>query len=130
MRGLFSTTVGIALALVASADGWAADDNVFRCEPALPFYCGNIHIGCAGRSKLPTEPFDLTLEPPDAVVTLSDGETMRTPVVFSFRKEDAVMIFRDDRDWIRIEPDGVYSQRIYRKGGALMTRGVCGPVKP
>lgn len=98
-----------------------------ECRPALPFYCANIHVGCAGRSNLPTEPF--TLAYASAGMIHRDG---KPPRVVSVRSSATGTVFRpvDTRDWIRVETAGkpddfAYSQRIYRNGKALMARGIC-----
>ena len=111
-----------------SATSAPADTAVWlECRPALPFYCANIHIGCAGRSKLPTEPFTLAFA--------STGMLHRNgkpPMVVSVKPGKTGTVFRPvgSTDWIRIEFTGKqegfpYSQRIYRKGESLMAHGTC-----
>ncbi|MEM7745120.1 MAG: hypothetical protein AAF409_15550 [Pseudomonadota bacterium] len=97
------------------------------CRPALPFYCANIHIGCAGRSKLATEPFSLSFN-----VYAALHREGHAPVPLSVTHSDGVSVFRAfaGPDWVRVvRREGYdvfdFSQRIYRAGSALMTRGTC-----
>ena len=98
-----------------------------ECRPALPFFCANIHVGCAGRSKLPTEAF--TLAYADAGMIHRDGKPPRMMSV-QLSETSTVLRLVGSRDWIRVETVGkqdgfAYSQRIYRNGKALMARGIC-----
>jgi hypothetical protein len=79
----------------------------------------NIHIGCAGRSKMATEGFILK----DQVIVFDDEETWDVRVQ---KDRDGLIYWRHDRDdWVRIENEGRFSLRRYKKGVALMTRGRC-----
>ena len=95
---------------------------VLSCIPSLPFYCRNIHVGCAGRTRIETRSFVTG----DDAVSFADGavwqiRTQATP--------DARILWRlESNDWIRIEQDGRFSLRRYRNGQAMMTRGKCAQV--
>ena len=112
---------GLALVLATASDAGARVQEM-HCLPALKFYCGNIHIGCAGRTRIRTEPFTATPEQ----VTFQDGE------IWSVRdrpdRGGVVLHRRQSRDWVRIEADGVFSLRRYTRGRAMMTRGRCDQV--
>ena len=89
------------------------------CTPALPFYCGNIHVGCAGRSTRETSSFEIS----DQAVTFEDAEEWEISLTTD---RDALILRRTgSNDWIRIEQDERFSLRRYVKGHALMTRGTC-----
>lgn len=91
---------------------------VLSCIPTLPFYCRNIHIGCAGRTKMKTEAFIFQ----DTKVTFEGGKTWQ---VLLHPDRGATILWRDGgKDWIRIERDGRFSLRRY-PGDAVMTRGTC-----
>ena len=99
------------------------------CAPALPKFCANIHVGCAGRSRIETWPFRLVFN--DTSVLHREGfDPVHLDVTFG--EQDAVFRLPGSRDWIRILlSDGkdrmIFSQRICRNGQALMTRGTCRP---
>ena len=91
---------------------------ILSCVPALPFYCANIHVGCAGRTTTPTHAF--TIRENTAIFDNEDVWTVR-----SRQDREATILFRDEhRDWIRIEADGRFSLRRYAPD-AMMTRGKC-----
>lgn len=91
---------------------------VLSCVPALPFYCQNIHVGCAGRTKVKTEAFRFQ---PDSVA-FDDGSQWNVRIQSD---RGATILWRTGHaDWIRIETDGRFSLRRY-DSTALMTRGTC-----
>lgn len=122
MRGLFSAAV-IALAAPAAADTAVWLD----CAPDLPHYCENIHVGCAGRSKIATGPFVLSFNDTGA---LHRKDTAPVRVSVTHSQHASVLRVPGTRDWIRVvRGDRLdqfdYTQRIYRGGRALMSRGTC-----
>lgn len=122
MPGLLPAAIAITWAGAAASDGaiW------LECRPALPNYCANIHIGCAGRSNVPTEPFKLSFED-KGVLHRADDPPQSLGIVWSNR--DAVFRSEGSRDWIRVQfgtkDEHLFSERIYRGAKALMTHGVC-----
>ena len=98
----------------------AAGLIALNCTPALPFYCENIHVGCAGRTRIRTEAFEIS----NRQVDFEDGEVWE---IRSTPDREAIIHRRSGRkDWIRIEPDGTFSLRRYAPR-AMMTRGMCRP---
>lgn len=95
---------------------------LLSCVPALPFYCGNIHVGCAGRTRIETHPFDIQ----DGSVHFADGTVW--PVRLQTDGSTKILWRQDSTDWIRIDDTGRFSVRRYRKGQAMMTRGKCAQV--
>ena len=112
-------TVGVFTAGVAAAKDAPPD---LACTPALPHFCANIHVSCAGRSRRPTRAFTLTLRDGAALARFEDGETAR----LGRSDGDMGMVLRADGvgGYIRVMGDR-FSQRIYVNGQALMTRGRC-----
>lgn len=110
--GLKAAVVLIATAVVAEADE-------VRCTPALPVFCANVHVGCSGRTEMPTQGFMTG----DGQILFDDGAIWRVDIAVS----DSGVVYRREeaRDWIRIDPDGRFSQRVYRARGPVMTYGVC-----
>ena len=103
------------------------EKGMIRCRPAIRYFCRNIHVSCSGQSDVRTGSFDLRLS--GAIGTMAfDGETI--PDVpdsgpLHFRAGYALLRLRPDADYLKIEADGRYSLRIYRRGIALMSHGVC-----
>jgi hypothetical protein len=102
----------------------AADESVrYSCEPALPIFCGNIHIGCIFPTRIATVPMEIEVRQTTALVWFADREQ---PVQAQVKRYDAMVIrLVNSRDWIRIRPDGQFAQRIYRKKVTGMAYGVC-----
>ena len=91
---------------------------ILSCVPALPFYCQNIHVGCAGRSATRTEAF--RVQSAKVVFEAENAWEVRTQT-----DRGATILWRKGHaDWIRIEPDGRFSLRRYSRT-PLMTRGTC-----
>jgi len=91
--------------------------------PALPKFCANIHVGCSGRSRVATSPFKVVVRRGRSHVTFPDGTGW--PVNATQSGGDLILRPENSRNWIRIAADGRFSQRIYRNGAALMSRGIC-----
>lgn len=112
--------LGAALLPAAAAgDGRRA----FDCRPALPYFCGNIHVSCSGATTLPTRRFVLSVAGTSARVDFAGAPA---PVRGTASGEhDLVVRLEGGRDWIRIHADGRYSHRVYRERGPVMSRGTC-----
>ncbi len=97
----------------------------YDCLPLRPVFCRNIHVACAGKTAIPTSPFRVSLADGHAQVDFEGSEpSLRGRVGGS---GDLIIRLENGRSWIRIEPDGRYSHRIYEKGGAAMSQGRCTP---
>ena len=107
---------------VGSPDRLEAGETAYRCDPALPVFCGNTHVGCAGKTTIPTVSFDLTAGGSTVDIDFDDGTHIRQlPVKYG----NGGTIRFANGDWIHIGADLHYSHRIYRKGRAAMSHGVC-----
>jgi len=102
-----------------------------NCRPALPNFCRNIHAGCSGRSTIATAPFSVELKGDIATLTYAPGKSQVAdlpssgPLEVSEDLSYALVRLRPEADYLRIEADGRYNIRIYRRGTAYMSRGVC-----
>lgn len=95
----------------------------FSCQPLRSTFCRNIHVGCAGATAIPTAPFEVSVLDSSAQVEFEGPEpSLRGRVSGS---DDLVIRLENSRSWIRIQPDGRYSHRIYEKDGAAMSQGTC-----
>lgn len=116
----------VALALVAAVSvpaGAVDTPATMTCRPELPVFCRNVHVGCAGRTAIPARPFTLSLRAATATILFAGQPAPVTGVVTG--GGDRVIRLDVGRDWIRLEPDGRFSHRIYRRAGAAMSFGVC-----
>tara|TARA_B110000046_G_scaffold114266_1_gene121523 strand:- start:164 stop:952 length:789 start_codon:yes stop_codon:yes gene_type:complete len=95
----------------------------YTCRPTLPIFCHNIHVSCSGRTNIPTSPFAISISKMTAVLNFEDKKQSISG--HATQNGDLVINFSDSRAWIRIETDGNYSHRIYPKGDAAMSYGVC-----
>lgn len=113
----------IALPLLIAASVSPAFAETIRCEPVYKVFCGNVHIGCAWRSTVPTQAFSISIAAEDVQVDFNNGEnwTAHAPKL----KGERVIDRPNARDWIRIDRKSRFSMRIYRKGKALMAIGQC-----
>ncbi len=104
-----------------------ADDAArsYDCEPLRPFFCRNIHVACAGRTRIPTSPFRVSIAGDHATVEFQGPEPSARGRVGG--TGDLVIRLEAGRAWIRIQPDGRYSHRIYWGGGSAMSQGTCKP---
>lgn len=113
----------IVSSILFAVSALPASGETIRCEPVYPVFCHNVHIGCAGRTTLPTNGFLVTVEANGVDVNFDGGEAwmVQAPEV----KGERVIRKLDSRDWIRIDRKDRFSHRIYRKGTALMAFGKC-----
>lgn len=100
------------------------NSGTVTCQPALPYFCENIHVGCSGRSKVPASPFKITVNGDLAQITLSD---LRRAGNFNGVDDDGAVVFRlhPTQDYIKLLPSGEFNYRHYVKRGALMSYGEC-----
>lgn len=109
--------------LESGIQGGEAIGSKYVCTPTLKVFCRNIHVGCAGRTAIPTAVFTLHIQGKEATVTSTGSGTSERGVALTGR--DLMIRFPDGRSWIRVEPDGKFSQRIYPDTRAAMSAGHC-----
>ncbi len=115
-EALKAAAFGLAILLTISGGANAAD---LRCTPTLPVFCANVHVGCAGRTTLPTHGFAIAADQ----IAYDDGTVWDVTRASS----DSGDVYRRKgaRDWIRVDPEGRFSQRVYLGRGPVMAFGVC-----
>ena len=104
-----------------------AQSGAITCQPALKHFCRNIHIACSGRSDIEAAPFVLSVSGNDARLDFPHGGAPDVPLTggIRFGADYALFRLRPDADYIRVEADGRYSFRLYRRGVAYMSYGEC-----
>lgn len=112
----------LALALLLAAGAAAAEEGL-RCAPDHPVLCENVHVSCAGRSRVPAPVFTVLFSGQRAAVAFAGGEVWDAGV--SRSHSGTVLRPETGRDWVRLAPDGRFSLRRYRGGRALMAAGAC-----
>ena len=110
---------GLKAAFILIASSGSAQAAELRCTPALPVFCANVHVGCSGRTTLPTRGF--LIEP--GRIVFEDGAQWQVTATIS----NSGVVYRREasRDWIRIGHERRFSQRVYLERGALMAYGQC-----
>jgi hypothetical protein len=128
-----SVAAGFALGKDAprSATLKLAQAGEVTCEPALPFFCGNIHVACSGRTTIRTFPFKLrTSARRGWIESGSDTSDIKE------HYEDGRVDWGDDGTYVIVRPqgrngyiklfaDGQYSVRHYTPNGGTMSYGRC-----
>ena len=138
---LAGSLISVVLAIVVGlpASGSAGDSAVERlkrgeslsCESAYRVFCANIHVFCAGHSEIRARDLSIAVEDGIAALTPTeprdgDGVAPRSgPATFDEDAGYLLVRFEPEKGYFKVEADGRYSHRIYRRGRALMARGTC-----
>jgi hypothetical protein len=102
------------------------------CRPALPFFCGNIHVACSGRTEVRTFPFRFHANASRGwIESTSDASGIKTPyenASVDWGKEGAYVILRPQGrgGYIKLLANGKYSFRHYSQDVGIMSYGYCG----
>jgi hypothetical protein len=101
------------------------------CQPALPHFCRNLHVACAGQTSIKAFAFKLkalrsqgTIESaPDPENVLLQYENGR----IDWDRDGAYAILHPPQGggYIKLLADGSYSVRHYEPHGAVMSMGRC-----
>ena len=119
----------LVFALALGAAPIAAHGLEVECEPALPFFCVNIHAGCAGRTDIEAPRFKLNavsergwIESPD-----TDMRDLYANGRAEWNDGETRVLIRPDRGegYIRLLADGRYVFRYYRGDAGIMSYGNC-----
>jgi hypothetical protein len=122
----------------AAADAPAGDaiaklkrSGEVACQPALPFFCGNVHLSCSGQTALPTFAFKLRATPTHGSIepaheTARFGEHYENgPVEWDAEGRYVILRPRLTRGYIKLLSDGSYSFRHYAQHAGVMSLGRC-----
>jgi len=109
-----------------------ARNGAVTCQPTLDHFCRNIHVGCSGRSSIPSFTFDVTISGDRASlkqktpVESPQGPPPRSgPVSWADGNGYAIVWLRPTPDYLKIVADGSYIFRHYSGGTAYMSYGKC-----
>ena len=134
----------ILASALAVPGGFAAGGDVSRtatslraqavavdCEPALPFFCRNIHVACSGRTEVRTFPFRLRADSSRGwIESTSETFAMQKPYEdgsVDWGKEGTYVILRPQgrEGYIKLLANGKYSFRHYVQEVGVMSHGRC-----
>ena len=133
-------TLAAALALAAGIAGASgtqsplaklATTGMVSCQPAMPVFCRNIHVSCAGPSALKAFPFDLRATRAEgSIESASDTTGMakryaRARIEWDAAGEYVLLRPQEGNGYVKLLADGSYSFRHYEKEAATMSRGHC-----
>lgn len=102
-----------------------------HCQPALPFFCANIHVSCSGRTELRTFAFELKAQSDRGGIESAAGsagiQALYEDGRVDWDPEAAYVILRarGTRGYIKLLADGRYSFRHYAQDTGLMSHGHC-----
>lgn len=116
----------------ASAAPRLAQPLAVDCEPALPYFCANVHVSCSGRTDLRTFPFRLTVAADRGSIDAGAGAAGIARRYVGARvdrgPDAAYLILRpaEGAGYIKLLASGRYSFRYYdaREAG-IMSYGHC-----
>lgn len=130
----------LASALGAAAAGDARATSVLdalrqtgevSCQPALPFFCANLHVSCAGKTPIPTFAFRLRAAGATGSIEAAPGtEDVRRPFEgahLAWDEAGAYVILRSaaTNGYVKLLADGRYSFRHYVQHTGVMSIGHC-----
>jgi len=133
----FAAVLAVASATAASSEAEPSailklrEGGELSCEPALPHFCENVHVRCAGQTTVATFPFKLRAAPGSMSVVLlaQDEEDQRNYVGASSEwAEDSSHLLLSPRSvngYVKLSSDGKYVFRHYIQGRGVMSLGLC-----
>jgi hypothetical protein len=102
-----------------------------ECQPALPFFCTNIHVACSGRTEVRTFPFMLRANSSRGwIESKSDASGLRKSYEngsVDWGKDGMYVILRPQgrKGYIKLLANGKYSFRHYSQDVGIMSHGQC-----
>jgi hypothetical protein len=97
--------------------------GTLECAPMWPQFCANVHVACAGKTRIPTRAFTIRFDAGAAEVAFDDGAGWAARVAET--ETGRVLRPAEGRDWIRVDPKGRFSHSIRRDGRTMMSAGPC-----
>ncbi len=132
---------GLSVAAVVAAAADAAPSAVatlvrsgaVTCQPAMPLFCSNIHVSCAGPSSMRALPFTLRATRSAGAIDIAAADTANLRALYAEARvewdtDDAYVILRPRQasGYVKLLADGTYIVRHYTAPyAATMSRGRC-----
>ena len=101
------------------------------CQPALPHFCENVHVRCAGQTAVATFAFKLRAAPAINSIALvaDDGENQReyenARVEWAEDGSHLLLLPPSTSGYVKLLSDGKYVFRHYIQGRGVMSLGQC-----
>jgi len=114
-----------------SAVAKLAASGEVSCRPTLPFFCGNMHVSCAGLTSIATFPFKLRATAVAGTIESAPGtESLQGPyqngrVTWDPAGAYVIVLPGSGGGYVKLLADGSYSFRHYAQHGAAMSLGRC-----
>jgi hypothetical protein len=132
-----ASALSVSAGFTAGGDASQAETSLLahavevQCQPALPFFCGNIHVACSGRTEVRTFPFRFHANASRGWIE-SKSDTSGFQKLYedgrvAWGKDDAYVILRPQgrEGYIRLLANGKYSFRHYSQDVGIMSHGQC-----
>jgi len=103
------------------------------CQPAMPLFCSNIHVSCAGPSSMRALPFTLKATRSVGAIDIAVADTAGLRELYAeahveWDADDGYVILRPRQasGYVKLLADGTYIVRHYTSPyAATMSRGRC-----
>ena len=103
------------------------------CQPSQAFFCGNMHVSCAGKTNVPTFPFNLRIRDKDVELIAPTGFELFSQLYLASQVQwgtdalYAVVTPVDSTGYIKIFHNGNYVFRYYpsKQSDGIMSLGKC-----
>lgn len=113
-----------------------AQGRELSCQPALPQFCSNVHVSCAGQTSIATFAFKLRAQRTQGALEVSTGESVgshelaapfaQSQLTWAAGGEDVLFTPSRGPGYLRLLADGRFSLRLYQGEAGIMAYGRCG----
>jgi hypothetical protein len=137
LQFVLASALSVSAGFAAGGDASQAETSLFahavevQCQPALPFFCRNIHVACSGRTEVRAFPFRFHANASRGWIE-SKSDTSGIQKLYedgrvTWGKDDAYVILRPHgrEGYIRLLANGKYSFRHYSQDVGIMSHGQC-----
>lgn len=125
------TTCAVSVVHANAVSALASGENL-HCVPALRYFCANVHIGCAGRSKERSFNFTLQVYKERARIVPAAAAAQqrwqgRLTGQATFEPNDGFVVMRLGplSEYLKVTDEGRFNMRQRDRGRTLMTYGRC-----
>lgn len=139
VRRAVAAGLGAAAVFAAAADAAPSAiaalvrSGAVACQPAMPLFCSNIHVSCAGPSQMRALPFTLRATRSTGAIDIAAADTAGLRELYADARvewdtDDAYVILRPRQasGYVKLLADGTYIVRHYTAPyAATMSRGRC-----
>jgi hypothetical protein len=137
VAAIFASVFAVSAGFAAAGDAPRTATSLLAravevdCQPALPFFCRNIHVACSGRTEVRTFPFTLRVNSSRGwIESTSDASGIWKPyenASVDWGKDGTYVILRPQgrEGYIRLLANGKYSLRHYSQDVGIMSHGQC-----